>query len=271
VTPGLGNTEQVEIIMTPRNSFFSMGGAALLWASGVFTLTAQEHQIRTAGAPPESALVSPANQQAGAQIVAHGSTIAADANAVNAGAGYQLRSGDVLELNFPFVPDFNQTMTVRPDGFITLHALGALRVEGMMIPDLTERLRIEYSSILRDPVVTVELKEFEKPYFIVAGEVERPGKYDLRGETTLTQAVAVAGGLKERAKHSQAVLFQRLPAGNFKATKLDLNKMLKDADLNADLRLQPGDLVFLPRRGNPLNLQNVTSLLSSLWMLTLLK
>jgi polysaccharide biosynthesis/export protein len=229
-----------------RNSLFSLAGTALLCASAGLT-------------------------QVSAQIVAQGSPIAADGHAVNPGARYQLRSGDVLELDFPFVPDFNQTMTVQPDGYITLHALGALRVEGMTIPELTEKLRTEYSSILLDPVVTIELKEFEKPYFIVAGEVEKPGKYDLRGETTLTQAVAVAGGLKERAKHSQAVLFQRLPAGDFKATKLDLNKMLKDADLNRDLRLQPGDVVFIPRRGNPLNLQNVTSSLSSLWVLTLLK
>jgi polysaccharide export outer membrane protein len=240
----------LEIIMRPlRNSLFSIGVTTLLWASAGLTLTAQD-QIRA---------MRGASETAGAS------------DAVTPGESYQLRSGDVLELNFPFVPDFNQTMTVRPDGFITLHALGALRVEGMTIPELTARLRTEYNSILLDPVVTIELKEFEKPYFIVAGEVEKPGKYDLRGETTLTQAVAVAGGPKERAKQSQAVLFQRLPTGDFKATKLDLNKMLKDADLNRDLRLKPGDVVFIPRRGNPLNLQNVTSSLSSLWVLTLLK
>src|SRR5437867_9660472 len=90
---------------------------------------------------------------------------------------YRLRSGDVLGLSFPFVPDFNQTVTVQPDGFITLRALGMLRVESMTVPELTDTLRTEYSTILQDPLVTVELKEFEKPYFVVAGEVERPGKY----------------------------------------------------------------------------------------------
>jgi polysaccharide biosynthesis/export protein len=182
-----------------------------------------------------------------------------------------LRSGDVLELNFPFVPDFDQTIAIQPDGFITLRAIGALRVEGTTVPELTERLRSEYGSILRDPVITIELKDFEKPYFIVAGEVERPGKYDLRGDTTLTQAVAVAGGLKERAKHSQAVLFQRLPAGDFKATKLNLKKMLKDADLNTDLRLQAGDLVFIPRGRGSVKLGDVASSISALWVLSLLK
>jgi polysaccharide biosynthesis/export protein len=248
----------MEIIMRTRNSLFSVVGTALVWASAALTLTAQEPPLTRVGPAPESTRAPLAGEQT------------ADTHVPGPDARYRLRNGDVLALNFPFVPDFDQTMTVQPDGFITLRALGALRVEGTTVPELTERLRSEYRSILRDPVVTIELKDFEKPYFIVAGEVERPGKYDLRGETTLTQAVAVAGGLKERAKHSRAVLFQRLPTGDFKATKLDLKKMLKNADLNTDLRVQPGDVVFIPS-GRGVNLQNVTSSLSSLWVLSLLK
>jgi polysaccharide biosynthesis/export protein len=201
-----------------------------------------------------------------------GFPLAVEENAASPDARYQVRSGDVLELNFPFVPDFNQTIAVQPDGYITLRAVGAIRVAGSTVPELTERLRSAYGSILRDPALTIELKEFEKPYFIVAGEVEHPGKFDLRGETTLTQAVAVAGGLKDRAKQSRAVLFQRQPAGDYKATKIDLNRMMKQADLNRDLRLHPGDLVFIPsRRWASLTLQNVTSSISSLWVLSLLK
>ena len=229
--------------MTMRNSLIHIAGAALLWAGAVPALTAQELPLTRAVGEAQS----------------------------TPELHYRLRSGDVLELNFPFVPDFNQTITVQPDGFITLRALGPLRVEGTTVPELTERLRSEYSSILREPVVTIALKEFEKPYFIVAGEVEKPGKYDMSGETTFTQAVAVAGGLKERAKHSQAVLFHRLPAGDFKATKLDLKKMLKDADLNTDLRLQPGDLVYIPRGRGGVKFQDVASSLSSLWVLSLLR
>jgi polysaccharide export outer membrane protein len=234
-----------ESIMTDRIRRCCTMTAGLMCAALAVTASAQE----PAPAPP-----AVANSGAAAPI-----------------ARYQLRSGDVLELNFPFVPEFDQTLAVQPDGFITVRALGAIQVAGTTVPELTERLRAAYASILRDPVVTIELKDFEKPYFIVAGEVERPGKYDLRGATTVTQAVAVAGGVKERAKQSRAVLFQRQPAGDYRATKIDLNKMLKQADLNADLRVQPGDVVYLPRRSTNLSLQNVTSSISSLWVLSLLK
>src|SRR5947207_1545947 len=231
--------------MIERARFFRAVTAGLLWASMAATAAGQEP-------------VRPA-------------PIAAESSSANHDARYRLRSGDVLELNFPFVPDFDQNITVQPDGFITLRALGPLQVAGTTIPELTERLRAAYESILKQPVITIELKDFEKPYFIVAGEVEKPGKYDMSGETTFTQAVAVAGGLKERAKHSQAVLFHRLPAGAFKATKLDLKKMLKDADLNTDLRLQPGDLVYIPRGRGGVKFQDVASSLSSLWVLSLLR
>jgi polysaccharide export outer membrane protein len=180
---------------------------------------------------------------------------------------YRLRAGDVIELNFPFVPTFNHTITIQPDGYVTLHALGGLRVDALTIPELTETLRAKYASILRDPVITVAIKEFEKPYFIVAGEVERPGKYDLRGDTTVTQAVAIAGGLKERAKHSQAAVFRRLPGGGFEAKTLDLKEMLNEAQLHADLRLEPGDMLFIPR-GRRINVSELASALaSSLWIL----
>src|SRR5437867_8366531 len=141
---------------------------------------------------------------------------------------YRLRSGDVLGLNFPFVPDFNQTVTVQPDGFVTLRALGSIHIDRMTVPELSEKLRSEYSAILRDPVVTVELKEFEKPYFVVSGEVERPGRYELRSDTTATQALAMAGGGKDRAKYSEAVIFRRLPEGGVESRPLDLKTMLKE-------------------------------------------
>jgi polysaccharide export outer membrane protein len=181
-------------------------------------------------------------------------------------AHYRLRAGDVVDLNFPFVPAFNQTLTVQPDGYLTLHALGPLRVDGLTVPELTATLRTKYSSMLRDPVITVALKEFEKPYFIVAGEVERPGKYDLRGETTVSQAVAIAGGLKARAKHSNAVVFRRLSAGGFETKTLDLKKMLNDAQLGADVRLASGDMLFIPSVWRLDSSLRITDVLSSLWI-----
>ena len=195
---------------------------------------------------------------------------ATDTDRVRPSGRYQLRSGDVLGVNFPFVPDFNQTISVQPDGFVTLRALGSIRVERLTVPEVSERLRAEYSSILQNPVLTVELKEFEKPYFVVAGAVERPGRYELRGGTTATQALAVAGGVKDRAKYSEAVIFRQLPEGTFESKPLDLKAMLKERRLNADVPLQSGDMLFVPRGRASVNWSAVSVVVSSLGFVTYL-
>lgn len=160
---------------------------------------------------------------------------------------YQLHSADVLELKFPFTPEFDQSVTIQPDGYITLRGVDSIRVEGQTLPELTNSLRTAYAKILHDPVINVELKDFEKPYFIVGGEVGHPGKFDLRGDTRATEAVAIAGGLRDSAKHSQVVLFHRVPDGWTQVKKLNMKKMLNDGNLDEDAYLQPGDFLYVPK------------------------
>lgn len=95
--------------------------------------------------------------------------------------------------------------------------------------------------------MAVALKEFEKPYFIVGGEVDKPGKYDLRSDTTVVEAVQIAGGLTQQAKHSQVVLFRRVDGELMEARLLNLKKILKLNDLKEDAHLKPGDLVYVPQ------------------------
>src|SRR5208282_2870339 len=122
---------------------------------------------------------------------------------------YKLQSGDVFDIAFELNPEFNQTASVQPDGYITLRGIGDIQVKGMTVPELTETLRGAYGKILNDPLISVVLKDFEKPYFTASGQLNKPGKYELRGNTTLTEAIAIAGGFNGDAKHSQVLLFRR--------------------------------------------------------------
>jgi len=160
---------------------------------------------------------------------------------------YQLHSADVLTLEFPFTPEFNQTVTVEPDGYITLRGVENMHVEGETLPEVTRALRAAYSKILHDPVINVELKDFEKPFFIVGGEVGHPGKFELREDTTATEAVAIAGGFRESAKHSQVLLFHKVQGGWAQVRKLNMKKMLKEGDLDEDAYLEPGDFLYVPQ------------------------
>jgi polysaccharide export outer membrane protein len=136
---------------------------------------------------------------------------------------------------------------VQPDGYVTLKGVGSIYIEGQTVPELTETVKTAYAKILHDPVITVALKDFEKPYFIAAGQVAKPGKYDLRSDLTVTEAVAIAGGFNDKAKHSQVVLFRPLPTGGYEAKLLNVKKMLATRNLSEDVQLQPGDMLYVPQ------------------------
>lgn len=160
---------------------------------------------------------------------------------------YEVRKGDSLEVQFAFSPEFNQTVWVQPDGYITLKSVGMIVAAGHTIPELTTSIERAYSGILNKPLVTIDLKDFEKPYFIVAGKVGRPGKYELRSDLTVTEGVAIAGDFTEASKHSQVILFRPGKNGMTEARLIDVKKMLKSHNLTEDIELRSGDLIFVPQ------------------------
>jgi protein involved in polysaccharide export with SLBB domain len=160
---------------------------------------------------------------------------------------YRLTKSDTVELSFTFSPEYNQSLTVQPDGFVALRGAGTVLAEGLTLPELRGAVARAYAGTLRQPEITVILKDFERPYFLASGEVGHPGKYELRGDLTVSEAVAIAGGLTQQAKHSQVVLFRRISTGIAEAQLVDLKKMLNTRDLREDLHLRAGDFVFVPQ------------------------
>jgi polysaccharide biosynthesis/export protein len=191
------------------------------------------------------------NQAAGAQPASASAPRSADANSNPAFSErhprYQVRPGDAFDLNFEFSPELNQSLTVQPDGYIPLREVGDVYVAGLTVPELTDQVKKSYSKILHDPVITVVLRDFDKPYFVAGGQLARPGKYELRSETTLTQAIAIAGGFTQASKHSQVVLYHRVSPDMYEAKLIDVKKMMAKHDLREDARLQSGDMIFVPQ------------------------
>jgi polysaccharide biosynthesis/export protein len=160
---------------------------------------------------------------------------------------YTIHPSDTLEITFKFSPEYNQTVTVQPDGYISLHDVGDLQAAGHTLPELTESIKAVYSQILHDPVISVDPKDFEKPFFTVGGQVGKPGKYDLRSDVTVTQAIAIAGGFTDASKHSQVLLFRRVSDQWTEARIINVKKMINARNLQEDPELKPGDMLFVPK------------------------
>ena len=162
-------------------------------------------------------------------------------------ARYRLQPGDVFEVQFRYTPEFNQTVTVQPDGYISLEIGGELKVAGLTIEETRQAILRQANKRLQDPVATIVLKEFQKPYFVVSGEVAQPGKIELREKVTALQAIMLAGGMKESAKSSQIVVFRTINSDLAEVKVLNLKNIHRTSDLENDLTLQAGDMVFVPR------------------------
>ncbi len=108
---------------------------------------------------------------------------------------YAIQREDVLLVQFPLSPELSQTVTVQPDGFIDLQSAGSIHIQGLTVPQTIEAIKHAYTGILHDPIVNVDLEDFQKPFFSVTGQVGKPGQYELRSDITVTEAIAVAGGL----------------------------------------------------------------------------
>jgi polysaccharide export outer membrane protein len=162
---------------------------------------------------------------------------------------YVVNPGDSLEVTFRWTPEFNQTVVVQPDGHAMLTATGDLVLAGLTLDQVHDEIVRAASATLVNPVVTVAVKDIERPHVLVAGEVVTPGKYDLRQATTVLQAIFLAGGNKDSADMSHIVLFRRVNTEYSQVYKLNFNKIDKGRRPTHDMILQPGDMLLVPRDG----------------------
>jgi len=160
---------------------------------------------------------------------------------------YRLNRSDVVALSFTLSPEFDQVITIQPDGYVFLKDAPPVLAQGLTLEDFQLAVRRAYKGYLHDPQVAVALKEFEHPYFVAGGEVGRPGKYELRGDTNVIEAVQIAGGFTHEAKHSQVLLFRHVNDDLVEARVFNLKKMLREKNLSEAAQLRPGDLIFVPQ------------------------
>jgi polysaccharide export outer membrane protein len=160
-------------------------------------------------------------------------------------ARYRLGVGDVISLTFPRAPEFNQITNILPDGFASLSEIGDIHVGGLTTQESAEAIQSAYSRILSDPIVTVQLKDFNKPFFLVTGHVNKPGKYELRGHTSAMEALAIAGGFRDGASQSRVLLFRRAGDDWYEVKRLNVKQLLQGKDLTEDAEVRPGDMLFV--------------------------
>jgi polysaccharide biosynthesis/export protein len=160
---------------------------------------------------------------------------------------YTLHAGDVVTLDYRYTPEFNQTVTIQPDGYVTLNIVGDIKVAGSTLDKAHDDILKAASGRLNNPELNLTLKDFEHPYIVVSGEVEKPGKIELREDTTALQAVMLAGGFKDSALDTKVMLFRKVNNQMAEVRQLNLHNVHRTSDLERDSELQPGDMLLVTR------------------------
>jgi polysaccharide biosynthesis/export protein len=160
---------------------------------------------------------------------------------------YRIQPSDVIEVQYRYTPEYNHTAAIQPDGFAALQVVGDVKVAGLTVDEAAAAIAHKAGERLQNPEVTVTLKEFIKPFFTVAGEVNHPGRFDLRGRVSAVEGIAISGGFKESSKKTTVILLRQTGADTAEVKVLDLRRFMSKAAIEEDLTLRSGDLLVVPQ------------------------
>jgi polysaccharide biosynthesis/export protein len=162
---------------------------------------------------------------------------------------YRIQAGDVLAIRLLLNPDLSEDVVVRPDGHISTTVVGDEPASGRTVPELTAALTHDYTSVVRNPRVTVVLKTFSPVRIYVGGEVVKPGESVTAGlNPTLSQAIVRAGGLKT-GHEDRVFIIHRGPDNVPEFHSARLRDVMRAHDPETDVRLAPFDVVYVPHDG----------------------
>ena len=179
---------------------------------------------------------------------------------------YRIGPEDLLEVSVFEEEKLNKAVRVSSQGNISLPLIGVLRVKDLTANELEREIRdLLAEKYLQDPHVSVFIKEYRSQRISVIGAVEKPGVFEVTGQKTILDALAMAGGLSGGLKEETAghLLFLIRPAPADEAapeTKaeanplprtfvVDLEDLLVKGDLTLNLPLMNGDVINVPVSG----------------------
>lgn len=193
-----------------------------------------------AGAPATGAVMgAPGTVSTGPSAGNPSSPVLVDA------ATYRLAPGDLLDIKFPYHPEENERVPVRPDGRVNLQVVGDVNAAGHTVKELEATIVEKASVTLRNPVVSVVITQLAEHKVFVGGQVAKPGFVLFQEGMTPLQAIVERGGFTDDAKTDQVVYLHRV-GEQVETQKLDLEAIVKGKSTD-QVALAPDDILIVPR------------------------
>jgi protein involved in polysaccharide export with SLBB domain len=160
---------------------------------------------------------------------------------------HRLGMGDRVKFDFQLTPENNEEVVVAPDGYIGLKAAGRIRAQGLSVSELQDVVVEAARTKLRNPMVVASLSDSRSARIIVGGQVKNPGVYAITSRPTVLEAVMIAGGLNPESRMNEVVVLRLRPDNTAMLRRVNLQSFVGQADTAQNIRLQPEDIIFVPR------------------------
>src|SRR5712691_1047416 len=159
---------------------------------------------------------------------------------------YVIGPGDVLQITVWKNDTLSRTLPVRPDGKISMPLLHDVQASGLTAMQLRDKISTALSEFMPNPEVTVSVSDVRSLRVSILGEVVKPGVLELRGQTTILEVIAMAGGFKDFASPSKITIIRIDEGGKTKSIRFNYNKAVGNGSDEENLVLRSGDVVVVP-------------------------
>jgi polysaccharide biosynthesis/export protein len=160
---------------------------------------------------------------------------------------YTLGPDDIIQVIVQRHPEFSGTFPVNLEGKIQMGFVGDIDVTGYTKKELEVKISRLISTYVVNPEVNVTILEYRSKYYLVIGEVNRPGRYFMRSETTTVKDAIVEAGLPMvSAAMRKCRVITPDKNGRVKTRAVDVYAILYGGNLKKNLEMHPGDTLYVP-------------------------
>ena len=173
---------------------------------------------------------------------------------------YRIGPADELEIDVFQVEELSGMEKVNSRGYIRMPLLGPVKVGGLTREQAEDLLAELYGqTYLQDPQVNIDIVDYASRQVTLIGAVEKPGVYPLKGQTTLLQALAMAGGLERLADEEEIVVFRTNAEGEVIGYLVNLEEITEGE--KRDPEVIGNDRIVVPESGSKSVIKGVTDTL----------
>ncbi len=165
-----------------------------------------------------------------------------------ANADYKIGAGDVLNISVYGDDNLKSEIRVSAQGRITFPLIGAIAVADkstFQVERMISKLLAE-GRYINNAQVTVNIRDYNSQRVSVLGHINKPARYPLKSKTSLLEVIAMAGGIKDSG--DDRVIVTRNVNGKTEKLLVDLYVLLSSSAENQSFEIQPGDIIYIPKR-----------------------